>query len=188
MMTEKEISEKKDAPGVKRRDFLYVVTGAAAAVGAGLATWPLIDSFNPASNVLALSSVDVDLEPIEVGQRITVKWRSQPVFICRRTAREIALAEADDKADLIDPQIDSDRVQVKEWLIVIGVCTHLGCIPLGQKPTDRRGEYTGRFCPCHGSLYDTAGRVRRGPAPKNLYLPPYEFKTDSLIRIGDPGD
>ena len=139
---------------------------------------------NPSADVLALTSIEVDLEPIALGQRITVKWRGQPVFISHRTPEEITKAKADDAAGLRDPEPDSARVQRDEWLIVIGICTHLGCIPLGQKPGDPRGKWDGWFCPCHGSHYDIAGRIRKGPAPKNLYLPPYEFGEGGLVRIG----
>lgn len=168
-----------------RRDFLYVTAGAMAAVGTAAALWPLVDSMNPSADVFALSSIEVDLAPIEPGQRITVKWRGRPVFIDHRTTAEIAAAEADDNDPrLIDPATDASRVQRKEWLIVIGVCTHLGCIPLGQKPADPHGRFGGWFCPCHGSVYDTSGRVRRGPAPRNLDLPSYEFLEDLRVRIG----
>ena len=172
------------AEGKTRRDFLYVATGAAAAVGAAFASWPLIDSMNPSSDVLALSSVEVDLEPIAVGQRITAGWRGRPVFIGHRSAEEIAKAKADDTVDLPDPEPDSARVQREEWLIVIGVCTHLGCIPLGQRTGDPRGGWNGWFCPCHGSHYDTSGRIRKGPAPKNLVVPQYRFLDNGLVRVG----
>ena len=167
-----------------RRDFLYLVTLAAGAVGTGIAVWPLINSMNPSAEVLALATAEFDLEPIQVGQRITVVWRGQPVFIDHRTPEQIARARADDQADLKDPEADSARVQRPEWLVVIGICTHLGCIPKGQRPGDPVGEYGGWFCPCHGSHYDTSGRIRKGPAPKNLVVPPYEFLDDLLIRIG----
>ncbi len=170
--------------GETRRDFLYLATGVTAVVGAGIAVWPLIDSMNPAADVRALAWVEVDLEPIEVGQRITVQWRGQPVFIDRRTPAQIASAKADDNADLKDPEPDSARVQRDEWLIVIGICTHLGCIPLGQKVTDPRGNWGGWFCPCHGSHYDTSGRIRKGPAPRNLDVPAYAFLDDNEVRIG----
>jgi ubiquinol-cytochrome c reductase iron-sulfur subunit len=170
---------------IRRRDFLNVAPLAVAGTGAVLATWPFIDSMNPSAEVLAQSSIEVDLASIEAGQRITVKWRGQPVFIARRTGEEIARAKADDgSSSLIDPQTDAERVQIAEWLIVIGVCTHLGCIPLGQTPGDPRGKYGGWFCPCHGSVYDVSGRVRRGPAPRNLDLPSYVFKDASKVRIG----
>jgi len=167
-----------------RRDFLYLATLAGGA-GLGLAfVWPLIDSMNPAADVLALSSIEVDLSPIEVGQAITVKWRGRPVFIRHRTAEDIAAARDVNLADLPDPQPDSDRVKEPEWLIVVGVCTHLGCIPLGQKTGDPKGDYGGWFCPCHGSHYDTSGRIRKGPAPKNLVVPNYTFLSDNVVRIG----
>jgi ubiquinol-cytochrome c reductase iron-sulfur subunit len=168
----------------RRRDFLYLMTAATGAVGAGALIWPLIDSMNPSADVVALSTVEVDLESIEHGQRITVKWRGQPVFIVRRTSGEIASVQADDTADLIDPEPDSARTQRPEWLIVVGVCTHLGCIPLGQRSFDERGKYGGWFCPCHGSLYDISGRVRRSPAPRNLAVPTYAFLDSAQLRIG----
>lgn len=170
--------------GETRRDFLLIATSAVGAVGTALAVWPLIDQMNPAADVLALSSTEVDISPIEVGQSITVVWRGKPVFIRRRTAKEISRAKADDASDLPDPQPDTERVQKPEWLIVVGVCTHLGCIPLGQKPTEPRGDYGGWFCPCHGSHYDTSGRIRKGPAPKNLAVPQYAFLTDTNIKVG----
>ena len=169
---------------VKRRDFLYLATGAMGAVGAALAVWPLIESMNPAADVLALSSSEVDLSPIQVGQRITVKWRSQPVFISHRTPEEIAEAQKVDLEELRDPQADSARVKKPEWLVMVGICTHLGCVPLGQMPSDPRGDWHGWFCPCHGSQYDTSGRIRKGPAPANLVIPQYAFLTDTSVRIG----
>lgn len=167
-----------------RRDFLYLAAGATAAVGAAIATWPLIDSWNPGADTAALSSIEVDLSPIQIGQRVTVKWRGQPIFIDHRPQEEIARARAVDISTLRDPQKDSARVKKAEWLIVIGVCTHLGCIPQGQSPRSNRGEFGGWYCSCHGSQYDTSGRIRKGPAPKNLYLPPYRFLTDHTIKIG----
>lgn len=179
-------SSESELPAVKRRDFLYVTTGAMAAVGTGFAVWPFIDSMNPSADILALSATEIDLSPIQAGQRITVKWRGQPVFIVRRSEEEIARARADDgNPDLIDPAFDQERVQQPEWLIVVGICTHLGCVPLGQSSGDPHGKYGGWFCPCHGSVYDTSGRVRRGPAPRNLDVPPYAFLDDFLIRIGE---
>ena len=186
-MTTASTAAEPLAPGksAARRDFLYLAAGSLAALGTAAAVWPLIDSLNPSAEILALSATEVDLAPIAIGQRITVKWRGQPVFIDHRSAEEIARAEADDgNPDLIDPARDASRVQRKEWLIVIGICTHLGCVPLGQKNVHPRGDYGGWFCPCHGSVYDTAGRVRRGPAPRNLDLPAYEFLEDLRVKIG----
>lgn len=170
--------------GETRRDFLYLATGAVAVVGAAAAAWPFIDSLNPSADVLAFATADVDIGPVEIGQRITVTWRGRPVFILRRTAEEIARAKADDAADLIDPEPDGARVQKDEWLVVVGICTHLGCIPQGQKPLDPRGTHGGWFCTCHGSVYDISGRVRRGPAPRNLVVPPYAFLDETMVRIG----
>lgn len=169
-----------------RRDFLYLATAAVGAMGAASAVWPLVDSMNPAADTLALASIEVDLSPLQVGQAITVVWRGKPVFIRRRTASEIDSAAAADNQNLRDPQPDSERVLAdkQEWLVVVGVCTHLGCVPTGQLATDNRGNYGGWFCPCHGSHYDTSGRIRQGPAPKNLLVPSYRFISDSIIRIG----
>lgn len=167
-----------------RRDFLIVTTATMGAVGAGLAAWPFIDTMNPAADTLALASTEVDLSPIEEGQSITVVWRGKPVFVRYRTAEEIAIAESVALEDLIDPQTDADRVQEPQWLIMIGICTHLGCIPLGQKTGEPKGDYDGWFCPCHGSHYDTSGRIRKGPAPLNLYIPEYSFLDESTVRIG----
>ncbi|MBM3600973.1 MAG: ubiquinol-cytochrome c reductase iron-sulfur subunit [Alphaproteobacteria bacterium] len=170
--------------GGSRRDFLVLASGAMGAVGAAAAAWPFIHYWNPSADVLALSSTEVDVAPIQEGQAITVTWRGRPVFVRRRTAAEIEQARAIKPADLPDPQDDAVRVKKPEWLVLIGVCTHLGCVPLGQKATEARGEYGGWFCPCHGSHYDTSGRIRKGPAPKNLPVPPYEFTGDTTIRIG----
>ena len=168
-----------------RRDFLVVSASAFAAVGTAAALWPFIDSMNPAADTRAMAKVEIDLKPIELGQRVTVVWQGKPIFIIRRTPELIAQAQADDaNSDLIDPATDASRVKNAEWLIVIGICTHLGCIPKGQKVGDIRGKWGGWFCVCHGSIYDLAGRVRRGPAPKNLYLPPYAFGENNLLRIG----
>ncbi|HEV8027091.1 MAG TPA: ubiquinol-cytochrome c reductase iron-sulfur subunit [Stellaceae bacterium] len=172
----------QDSP--TRRDFLTIAATALAGVGAAIAVWPLIDSMNAAKDTLALSTTEVDLAPVQLGQRLTVKWRGNPVFIDHRTPDEIKAADAVDIATLRDPQTDGARVQKAEWLIVVGVCTHLGCVPLGQKATDNRGEYGGWFCPCHGSQYDTSGRIRQGPAPLNLAVPKYEFTTDTSVKIG----
>lgn len=167
------------SPQPTRRDFLYVATGAVGAVGAAWTAWPLIDQMNPDRSVLALSSIEVDISEVAVGQSITVKWRGKPVFIRHRTAGEILKAENTRLAILPDPQTDQARVKKPQWLVLIGICTHLGCIPLGQ-----RGDYGGWFCPCHGSQYDTSGRIRSGPAPTNLAVPPYRFISNSKIKIG----
>jgi ubiquinol-cytochrome c reductase iron-sulfur subunit len=167
-----------------RRDFLQIAVTAVMGVGAAVAVWPLIDSMNAAKDTLALSTTEVDLAPVQLGQRLTVKWRGSPVFIDHRTDAEIKAADAVDLATLKDPQPDAERAKKRQWLIMVGVCTHLGCVPLGQKPTDPRGEYGGWFCPCHGSQYDTSGRIRRGPAPRNLEVPVYQFLTDTTVKIG----
>ncbi len=169
-----------------RRDFLYVATGAFAAVGGAAAVWPLIDQMNPDASVRALASIEADLSAIEEGQSVTFKWRGQPVFVRYRTEKEISEAQAVSLEELRDPETDAERVKEgkEQWLVQIGICTHLGCVPLGQKPDDVKGDYDGWFCPCHGSHYDSAGRIRKGPAPKNLVLPPYEFLSDTLVKIG----
>ena len=151
---------KKTAPVAEqksRRDFIVVATYAMGAVGAGAFAWPLIDQMNPAADTLALASIEVDVSKIAEGQSITLKWRGKPVFIRHRTAAEIDEALRDDALDMRDPQNDADRVQKPEYLVVLGVCTHLGCVPLGQKVGEVRGEYDGWFCPCHGSHYDSSG-------------------------------
>lgn len=172
------------AEGETRRDFLYLATAGFGALGAAAAIWPFIDAMNPAADVLAVSTVEFDLSPLKVGQRVTVKWRGKPVFVDYRTAKQIEEARSVNIAELRDPQTDQERTKKPEWLVVIGICTHLGCVPLGQKPDDPRGDYGGWFCPCHGSHYDTSGRIRKGPAPKNLYLPTYKFIADNKILIG----
>jgi ubiquinol-cytochrome c reductase iron-sulfur subunit len=155
-----------------------------SAVGAAAMAWPFIDSLNPSADVTALSTIDVDLESIELGQRITIKWRGKPVFIDHRTPELIEMARRDDGVVMPDPEPDEARAQRPEWLIMIGVCTHLGCVPLGQKSASPRGEWDGWFCPCHGSHYDTSGRIRKGPAPRNLDIPPYRFLDDKRVQIG----
>lgn len=169
-----------------KRDFLYLTAGAVGAVGAAGALWPFLNSMNPAADVRALASIEVDLSPIEPGQAITVKWRGKPVFIRYRTESEVEKARNTDIAKLRDKQSDEERVKEgkDQWLVMIGVCTHLGCVPLGQKEGDAKGDYGGWFCPCHGSHYDESGRVRKGPAPTNLPVPPYEFVSDTKIKIG----
>jgi ubiquinol-cytochrome c reductase iron-sulfur subunit len=175
--------EHADEAGT-RRDFLYLVTGATAAVGTVAVVWPLVDAMNPSADVLALATTEVDLSGVEPGMAITVTWQGKPVFIRHRTPEEIEVARADDAAALPDPEPDEARVIEPEWLVQVGICTHLGCVPLGQRPGDPRGEFGGWFCPCHGSHYDTSGRIRRGPAPRNLEIPTYEFIDDLVIRIG----
>lgn len=167
-----------------KRDFLALTAGAFGAVGAGVVAWPFIDSLNPAKDTLALSTTEVDLSPIQVGQAITVMWRGKPVFIRHRTAKEIEEADDVEMSALVDKQSDEERVQKSEWLVVVGICTHLGCVPVGTKTGEVKGDYDGWFCPCHGSHYDTSGRIRKGPAPKNLTIPPYEFLSDTRIKIG----
>jgi ubiquinol-cytochrome c reductase iron-sulfur subunit len=178
------MNETASSDDKTRRDFLLLSTMTVGAAGAGLAAWPFVDVMNPAADTLALSTTEVDLAPVEAGQSITVVWQGRPVFIRHRTAEEIKTAEAVALSDLIDPQADKDRVQKPEWLIMVGICTHLGCIPLGQKANDPKGEFGGWFCPCHGSHYDSSGRIRKGPAPKNLVIPAYTFLTDTTIKIG----
>jgi ubiquinol-cytochrome c reductase iron-sulfur subunit len=170
--------------GETRRDFLTLTASALGVVGLAAAIWPFVDSLNPAKDTLALSTTDVDLSPVQLGQRLTVAWQGKPVFIDHRPPAEIKAAQDVEVSTLRDPQTDAQRVQKPEWLIVVGVCTHLGCIPLGQKQGDDRGLFGGWFCPCHGSMYDTSARIRQGPAPLNLLVPPYKFVSDAKITIG----
>jgi len=163
----------------ERRSFLFTATYTMGAVGVGAAIWPLVDQMNPDSSVKALSTTEVDISSLEFGKTITVLWRGKPIFIRRRTKEEIDEAAKVELKDLKDPQKDSERTQNPEWLVMVGVCTHLGCVPLGNT-----GEYKGWFCPCHGSHYDTSGRIRKGPAPKNLEIPKYEFVNNNIIKIG----
>ncbi len=181
----------------EKRDFIFITAGALGAVGAGTLAWPFLASLGPAADTLALSTTEVDVSKIAPGQAITVMWRGKPVFIRHRTGADIKAATAVDGDSaqfnaLRDPQTDAARTAqskingkpAPEWLVMVGVCTHLGCIPQGQKPADRKGDFGGWFCPCHGSSYDTAGRIRKGPAPKNLAVPPYVFLSPGRIRIG----
>ena len=163
----------------KRRDFIFTASYALGAVGVGAAVWPLIDQMNPDASVKALASTEVDISSLEPGQSITVLWRGKPVFIKRRTDEEISEAKNVDLKELPDPEKDEDRAKNPEWLVMLGMCTHLGCVPLGDK-----GEYGGWFCPCHGSHYDTSGRIRKGPAPTNMEVPKYEFVNANTIKIG----
>ncbi len=169
------MSDKK----VNRRDFIFTATYAVGAVGVGATVWPLVDQMNPDASVKALASTEVDISSLEPGKEITVLWRGKPVFIKRRTEDEIQEARSVKMEDLPDPEKDEDRVKNPEWLVMLGVCTHLGCVPLKEK-----GDYNGWFCPCHGSHYDTSGRIRKGPAPENMSVPQYEFLDDKTIKIG----
>ena len=169
-----------DDAGVTRRDFIYVASATLAVVGGAAAVWPLIDQMNPSADTLALKEIEVDISSIAPGQQVTVEWQKKPVFIRRRTPEEIKEAQDAPLDEMKDPQADSARVQRPEWLIVIAICTHLGCIP----SKDMKGEFGGWLCPCHGSQYDTSGRIRKGPAPLNLAVPTYKFLTDTKVQIG----
>ena len=173
------MSEENKKKPIKRRDFIVTATAAAGAVGVGAAVWPLVDQMNPDASVKALASTEVDISGIEPGKSITVLWRGKPVFIKRRTAEEIQEAKAVDINELKHPETDEQRAKKPEWLVMLGICTHLGCVPLSDK-----GEYNGWFCPCHGSHYDTSGRIRKGPAPTNMEVPKYEFVNANTIKIG----
>ena len=187
-----------DALEPNRRDFLVVAGNAFAAVGAASLLWPFIQQMNPDASTLALSSVEIDLSPVKEGQAITALWRGKPIFIRNRTKAEIESAEDVNVTNLPDglarnenlptddPATDANRTIKghETWIVLIGICTHLGCIPKGQSMGDERGEFGGWFCACHGSQYDTSGRIRKGPAPRNLEVPPYAFKTDTKIKIG----
>jgi ubiquinol-cytochrome c reductase iron-sulfur subunit len=187
------VSHADDTTGT-RRDFLYYATAGAGAVAAGAAVWPLINQMNPSADVRGLSSIFVDVSAVEVGTQLTVKWRGKPVFIRRRAAEEIEAARAVPLTDLVDPLADNANLdaaadasdvhrtldEAGEWLVMMGVCTHLGCVPLG----DGAGDFGGWFCPCHGSHYDTAGRIRRGPAPRNLPVPVAAFTDETTIKLG----
>ena len=170
----------------EKRDFLTLLTASAGVLAVGSLAWPFVSSMNPAADTLALSSVEIDLAPVAVGQAVTFVWRGKPIFVRNRTDDEIKAAQAAQPNQLIEPAADSTRVKAghEKWLVVVGICTHLGCVPLGNKTTDQRGDYGGWFCPCHGSQYDVSGRVRKGPAPANLPVPPYAFLSDTKIKIG----
>ena len=171
-------------PKNNRRDFLQLSTLTLGGIGTAAFIWPFIKSMSAAADTLAAGSTEVDISMIEEGQSVTIKWRGKPVFIKKRTKEEIEAAKMVQASDLRDPQDDADRVQKEEWLVLVGVCTHLGCVPLGQKLSDTKGDYDGWYCPCHGSHYDTSGRIRKGPAPTNLDVPPYSFLNDTTIKIG----
>ena len=172
--------------GVRRRDFINIAAVSFAGVGAATVVLPLVNQMNPSADVLALSSTEIDISAIQSGQAIKTSWRKQPVFVRNLTPVEIAEAKKVPLSDLRDPQTLDERTKPgkENWLITLGVCTHLGCVPLGAAEGEPRGEYGGYFCPCHGSHYDTAARIRKGPAPKNLFVPPYEFNSDTVVTIG----
>ncbi|MFZ4382614.1 MAG: ubiquinol-cytochrome c reductase iron-sulfur subunit [Sandarakinorhabdus sp.] len=186
-------SEVRQAPvenlgsdGERRRDFLYIATAAFAVAGVVPVAWSLVNQMNPSADVLALASIDLDLAAVQPGQAIKASWRGKPVFARQLTPEEIAAAKKVDVASLRDPQKLEDRTKPgnEQWLITLGVCTHLGCVPLGAAEGEVRGDFGGYFCPCHGSHYDTAARIRKGPAPKNLEVPPYIFKSPTSVTIG----
>ncbi len=172
--------------GVRRRDFINIAAVSAAGVGGAAMLIPLVSQMSPSANVLAESSTEVDISAIEPGQAIKAVFRKQPLFVKRLTAQEIAKANEVDVADLRDPQSLAERTKAghEDVLVTMGVCTHLGCVPLGTAEGEVKGEFGGYFCPCHGSHYDTAGRIRKGPAPSNLQVPEYEFASDTVIRVG----
>ncbi|HET8612052.1 MAG TPA: ubiquinol-cytochrome c reductase iron-sulfur subunit [Sphingomonas sp.] len=176
----------EEGQGPRRRDFLNIAAVSFAGVGAAIALVPLISQMNPSADVLALASVEVDISKIVAGSGIKVAWRKQPVFVRNLTPKEIAEADAVPLSVLRDPQTLEERTKPghKNWLITMAVCTHLGCVPLGIVDTENRGAYGGYFCPCHGSQYDTAARIRQGPAPLNLQVPDYSFKSATTVQIG----
>jgi len=181
-----EQAEPAAEGGIRRRDFLNIGAAAAGGVGAVAFLFPLINQMNPSADVLALAQIDVDVGPIQAGQAIKTMWRKQPIFIRNLTPAEQAAANAVDTGSLRDPQTLDERTKEghRNWLITLGVCTHLGCVPLGAAEGEPKGEFGGYFCPCHGSHYDTAARIRKGPAPRNLEVPEYEFISDTSVRIG----
>jgi ubiquinol-cytochrome c reductase iron-sulfur subunit len=167
-----------------RRDMLHLATGAAAAGGAAMFAWPLIHQMNPAADTAALASVEQDVSTVAEGSQLKIVWRGKPLFIRHRTAAEIEQAKKDDTATLRDAQTDEERAQKAPYLVMLAACTHLGCIPVGIDEAGYEGDFGGWFCPCHGSHYDTSGRIRQGPAPKNLEIPPYEYVSDTVVKIG----
>jgi ubiquinol-cytochrome c reductase iron-sulfur subunit len=179
-------AEHDEGQGPRRRDFLNIAAVSFAGVGAAAVVIPLVNQMNPSADVLALASIEVDLSKIAAGSGIKVAWRKQPVFVRYLTPAEIKEAKAVPTASLRDPQTLDERTKPgkENWLITMAVCTHLGCVPLGITPAENRGQYGGYFCPCHGSQYDTAGRIRAGPAPKNLVVPEYSFKSATSVQIG----
>lgn len=193
--TDPSLSDDDDP---SRRDVMMIGAGAFAAIGAGIILWPLLDQMNPDASTLSLATIEVDLAPVEEGQAITVMWRGKPIFIRHRTAKEVEEAQDVELSALPDPlarnanladtapATDENRAapDKEPWLVMIGICTHLGCIPQGQAVGSYKGDFGGWYCPCHGSSYDTAGRIRQGPAPENMYIPPYAFISDSKIKLG----
>jgi ubiquinol-cytochrome c reductase iron-sulfur subunit len=182
---------------VNRRDFIHIAATAFAGIGAAAALWPVIYQMNPDQSALSLATTELDLSPIQAGQAVTVMWRGKPIFVRHRTPEEIKAAQDTPLSELKDPEARvagaedapaTDQARTKpgkeQWLVMIGICTHLGCIPKGQRTGDERGPFGGWFCPCHGSAYDTSGRIRQGPAPANLAIPPYAFESDTKIKIG----
>ena len=201
--TDKHMQREADlashsAEGPNRRDFIVIAAQVFAGVGAAMSLWPFIHQMNPDASTQAQASTEVDLAPVKEGQAITVVWRGKPVFIRSRTpdevkkAAEVKLSELSDISARNDelpekaPATDVNRTKKghENWIVLVGICTHLGCIPKGQGLSDSKGDYGGWFCPCHGSHYDTAGRIRKGPAPRNLEVPPYAFMSDTKIKIG----
>jgi ubiquinol-cytochrome c reductase iron-sulfur subunit len=187
-MTADVVTDHGETPedGVRRRDFIHIAALSFGGVGAVAAVAPLIYQMAPSADVLALSTTELDVGAIAVGSAIKTTWRKQPVFVRHLNADEIAAANATPLGDLRDPQTLAERTKPgkEAFLITLGVCTHLGCVPLGAAEGEVQGDYDGYFCPCHGSHYDTAGRIRKGPAPSNLVVPPYEFTSDTAVLIG----
>ena len=181
------VAAPHEGDGARRRDFLNIAAVSAAGVGGLALLYPLVNQMNPSADVLALASIEVDLAAIQPGQAIKTTFRKQPLFIRRLTPAEIKAANAVPVGELRDPQSLAERTQPgkAEWLVTMGVCTHLGCVPLGAAEGEAKGQFGGYFCPCHGSHYDTAGRVRKGPAPKNLEVPEYKFVSDTRISVGE---
>ena len=181
-----QLQDELTDTGERRRDFIYIATGAFAAAGAAAVVWPLVNQMNPSADVLALASIDLDLTSVQPGQAIKAGFRGKPLFVRRLTPAEIDTANKVPVSELRDPQTLADRTKPgkAEWLVTLGVCTHLGCVPLGAGEGENKGDYGGYFCPCHGSHYDTAARIRKGPAPTNLEVPEYAFKTPTQITVG----
>jgi ubiquinol-cytochrome c reductase iron-sulfur subunit len=184
--TSEGTAPEADGSGVRRRDFINIAAVSVAGVGGAALLYPLVNQMNPSQDVLALAQIDVDISSIQPGQAIKTIWRKQPIFIRNLTPAEISQANAVDVSTLRDPQTLAERTKEghRNWLITLGVCTHLGCVPLGAGQGETRGEFGGYFCPCHGSVYDTAARIRKGPAPRNLEVPEFAFTTDTAVRIG----